>query len=116
METYEILLIILVILGAITALCAIIIAKNLSKPTPINVVTLPGVASVPQIPVQAPTPAVYSTAPSAPAVSPAAVIPSREVKLNGVPDRIAAQLMAIVAEESGIPAAELRFISIRERS
>lgn len=35
-------------------------------------------------------------------------------KLHGVPDRVAAQLMAIVADELQIPLAELRFISIRD--
>jgi Na+-transporting methylmalonyl-CoA/oxaloacetate decarboxylase gamma subunit len=36
------------------------------------------------------------------------------VKLNGVPDRTAAQIMAIVANESGKPLNEIRFISIKK--
>ena len=37
-----------------------------------------------------------------------------EVKLYDVPDAIAAMLMAIVADEMGVPLNELRFISIKE--
>lgn len=37
-----------------------------------------------------------------------------EVVLNNVSERDAAMIMAIVADESGIPLEELRFISIRE--
>lgn len=37
-----------------------------------------------------------------------------EVKLTNVSDRDAAMIMAIVADESGIPLEELRFISIKE--
>ena len=37
-----------------------------------------------------------------------------EVKLYNVSERDAAMVMAIVADESGIPLNELRFISIRE--
>ena len=53
-----------------------------------------------------------------PLTAPNITIPGRftvgEVKLHGVPDRVAAQLMAIVADELQIPLAELRFISIRD--
>lgn len=37
-----------------------------------------------------------------------------EVKLNGVPDRVAVQLMAIVASELDVPLSQLSFISIRD--
>ena len=37
-----------------------------------------------------------------------------EVKLNNVPERTAAMIMAITADELKIPINELRFISIRE--
>jgi hypothetical protein len=116
MTTVEGLLIALVCLVAVIAICAIVLAVRAGKPAPINVVSVPG------------TTVQYSAAPSpayagqtAPAVrsappAPPAVRYGGEVMLNGVPDRVAAQLMAIVAEESGIPLAELRFISIAERS
>ena len=60
-------------------------------------------------------------APAAPASAdsvPAASVPARgscgEVSLFEVPDKTAAMVMAIVAEELGAPLNELRFISIRE--
>lgn len=37
-----------------------------------------------------------------------------EIKLHDVPDRTAAMLMAIVADKTGKPLNQLRFISIRE--
>jgi len=37
-----------------------------------------------------------------------------EIKLYGVPDKTAALIMAIVAEETQAPLNELRFISVRE--
>ncbi len=37
-----------------------------------------------------------------------------KIKLNGVPPKTAAMLMAIVAEKTGKPINELRFISIQE--
>lgn len=37
-----------------------------------------------------------------------------KIKLNGVPPKTAAMLMAIVAEKAGKPINELRFISIQE--
>ncbi len=116
MTTTVTLLIVLVCLIAVIAICAVVIASKLGKPAPINVVTVPGTA-VPVAPAAAP---VYAAAPApvaAPAAAPAvrAIRMAGDVKLGGVPDRVAAQLMAIVAEESGIPLEELRFISIRER-
>ena len=64
-------------------------------------------------------PAAPASADSVPAASvPAASVPARgscgEVSLFEVPDKTAAMVMAIVAEELGAPLNELRFISIRE--
>jgi hypothetical protein len=67
----------------------------------------------------------YAAVPAAPAASaaPAAPVPLRkipapytagEVKLYTVPDKIAAMLMAITADELKIPVNELKFLSIRE--
>ena len=115
LTTVEGLLIALVCLVAIIAICAVVLAVKAGKPAPINVVSVPGTA------VQYSAAPVYA-APAAPAAvrsappAPPTVRYGGEVKLCGVPDRVAAQLMAIVAEESGIPLAELRFISISERS
>ena len=105
MTTTETLLIVLVCLMAVIAICAVVIASKAGKSAPISVVTVPGTA-VPAAPV-------YTAPAAAPVVK--AIRMTGDVKLNGVPDRVAAQLMAIVAEESGIPLEELRFISIRER-
>lgn len=41
-------------------------------------------------------------------------VPSSEVCLNNVDDKTAAMLMAIVADESGIPLSELRFTSLKQ--
>ncbi len=54
-------------------------------------------------------------APSAPApAQKAAPVYPDTVELYGTDEKTAAMIMAIVASESGIPANELRFISIRE--
>jgi len=57
-------------------------------------------------------------APAAEAAPEAAPLPARgscgQVKLFDVPDRTAAMVMAIVADELGVPLNELRFISIKE--
>ena len=37
-----------------------------------------------------------------------------DVSLHGVPDKTAAMIMAIVADETGVPLGELRFKSIKE--
>ena len=37
-----------------------------------------------------------------------------QIKLHNVPDKTAAMLMAIVADKTGKPLNQLRFISIRE--
>ena len=118
LTTVEGLLIALVCLVADIAICAVVLAVRAGKPAPINVVSVPGTVQYPA----APAPAAYAaaSAPSAPVRTapppPPTLRYGGEVKLNGVPDRVAAQLMAIVAEESGIPLKELRFISIAERS
>lgn len=51
---------------------------------------------------------------TAPASASAAKKEIPEVVLTNVSERDAAMIMAIVADESGIPLEELRFISIRE--
>lgn len=58
---------------------------------------------------------------AAPAAAPAAAAPSAyakgtagQIALHNVPDATAALLMAIVAEKTGKPLNELRFVSIRE--
>ena len=61
--------------------------------------------------VQAPAPAPAAAAPAADAPAPGSC---GEVKLFDVPDKIAAQLMAITAEQLGAPLNTLRFISIKE--
>jgi hypothetical protein len=114
LTTVEGLLIALVCLVAVIAICAVVLAVRAGKPAPINVVSVPGTAvQYSAAPVSYAAPA--AAAPSAPAAPPT-VRYGGEVRLCGVPDRVAAQLMAIVAEESGIPLEELRFISISERS
>ena len=60
----------------------------------------------------------------APAAAPAAAAPvtrpaeapgsAGQIKLHNVPDKTAAMLMAIVADKTGKPLNQLRFISIRE--
>ncbi len=60
--------------------------------------------------VQAPAPATQA----APAANTPAPGSCGEVKLFDVPDKIAAQLMAITAEQLGAPLNTLRFISIKE--
>ena len=52
---------------------------------------------------------------AAPAVRPAEAPGSAgQIKLHNVPDKTAAMLMAIVADKTGKPLNQLRFISIRE--
>lgn len=58
---------------------------------------------------------------AAPAAAPAAAAPSAyakgtagQIALHNVPDATAALLMAIVAEKTGKPLNELRFVSIRK--
>ncbi|MDR3210371.1 MAG: OadG family protein [Planctomycetota bacterium] len=62
------------------------------------------------------------TAVAAPATAPTqdpGMVPAKgslgEIKLYDVPDRIAALIMAIVADEMKAPLNELRFISIRKK-
>lgn len=113
LTTVEGLLIALVCLVAVIAICAVVLAVRAGKPAPINVVSVPGTAvQYSAAPAYAAPAAAVRTAPPAPPT----VRYGGEVRLCGVPDRVAAQLMAIVAEESGIPLEELRFISISERS
>ena len=65
-------------------------------------------ASAPSVPDPQPEPA------AAPVQAPAAPGSAGEVKLYSVPDKTAAMLMAIVADELQTPLNELRFLSIRE--
>lgn len=59
--------------------------------------------------------AAAAPAPAAPAAKAASAPGSAgQIKLHDVPDKTAAMLMAIVAEKSGKPLNQLRFISIRE--
>ena len=56
-----------------------------------------------------------ASAPAAPAAKAAPAPGSAgQLKLHDVPDKTAAMLMAIVADKSGKPLNQLRFISIRE--
>ena len=114
-STVEGLLIALVCLAAVIAICAVVVAVKSGKPAPINVVSVPA-AAVPYTAAQVPVQAAAAPATRSGPLAPPVVRYGGEVKLNGVPDRVAAQLMAIVAEESGVPLEELRFISIAERS
>ena len=115
-STVEGLLIALVCLAAVIAICAIVVAVKSGRPAPINVVSVPA-AAVPYTAAQVPAQAAADSAPARSGPSAAPVVRyGGDVKQGGVPDRVAAQLMAIVAEESGIPLEELRFISIAERS
>ena len=60
-------------------------------------------------------PAAAAPAAAAPAVKPAEAPGSAgQIKLHNVPDKTAAMLMAIVADKTGKPLNQLRFISIRE--
>ena len=63
----------------------------------------------------APAAAPAAAAPAAPAV-PNAPAPGSagKIALHNVPDKTAAMLMAIVADRTGKPLNQLRFISIRE--
>ena len=63
----------------------------------------------------APAAAPAAAAPAAPAV-PNAPAPGSagKIALHDVPDKTAAMLMAIVADRTGTPLNQLRFISIRE--
>ena len=64
---------------------------------------------------QAQPAAAAAPAPAAPAAKAASAPGSAgQIKLHDVPDKTAAMLMAIVAEKSGKPLNQLRFISIRE--
>lgn len=56
------------------------------------------------------------TAPVATSAKSTALAPGSagQVKLNGIPDRDAAMIMAIVAEKMDTPLNELKFISIKE--
>lgn len=66
----------------------------------------------------APAPAQAAAAPAA--ITPAAAAPAAsgavpgQAMIHGVPPRTAAILMAIVADESGIPPEELRIVSITQ--
>ena len=62
-------------------------------------------------PAQAPAPV---AAPAAPVVSDAAPGTAGQLKLYDTPPKTAAMIMAIVAEKTGKPLNELRFISIKE--
>ena len=64
-------------------------------------------------PTPAPVPAAEQQAAPVPA-APAAPGTAGDLKLYDTPDRDAAMIMAIVADELKIPLNELRFISIRE--
>lgn len=64
-------------------------------------------------PVPAPAPAAEQQPAPVPA-APAAPGTAGDLKLYDTPDRDAAMIMAIVADELKIPLNELRFISIRE--
>lgn len=64
----------------------------------------------PAVPAPAPAPAAAPPAPPAPPAPGAA----GDLKLYDTPDRDAAMIMAIVADELKVPVNELRFISIRE--
>lgn len=62
-----------------------------------------------------PAPAAVAEAPAAPAVEPEyAPGTAGELKLYDTDERDAAMVMAIVADEMGVPLNELRFKSIRE--
>ena len=62
-----------------------------------------------------PAPAPASAAPAAPAAKNAPAPGSAgKIALHDVPDKTAAMLMAIVADRTGKPLNQLRFISIRE--
>ncbi len=67
----------------------------------------PSPAAPAAVPQPAPAPAPAPVGPAAPGVA-------GELKLYDTPDRDAAMIMAIVADELKIPLNELRFISIRE--
>ena len=63
----------------------------------------------------APAPAPAAAAPAAPAAKNAPAPGSAgKIALHDVPDKTAAMLMAIVADRTGKPLNQLRFISIRE--
>ena len=65
------------------------------------------------VPAPAPVPAAEQQPAPVPA-APAAPGTAGDLKLYDTPDRDAAMIMAIVADELKIPLNELRFISIRE--
>jgi hypothetical protein len=76
----------------------------------------PAQTPAPVLPVSAAAPQAVSPAPAV--RPPVRKVPAKysagEVKLHSVPDKIAAMLMAITADELKLPVSELRFISIRE--
>ena len=57
---------------------------------------------------------VVASAPAQTPVQPKAPGSAGQVKLHGVDPKIAAMLMAIIADKTGKPLNELRFISIKE--
>ena len=61
--------------------------------------------------VSPPSPSLPSSIPEGWEIAPTA---EGEVKLYNVDDKTAAMLMAIVADDLGVPLAELKFLSIRE--
>ncbi len=86
-----------VALAMVIVLLLVVIAAVLRKrfaSSPAQSVAPPAAAEMPQIP----------TAPGS----------AGSVKLHGVEPKVAAMLMAIVADKTGKPLNELRFISIRE--
>ena len=62
----------------------------------------------------APAPSTPAAQPAAPAAAPAAPGSAGQLKLHDVEPKVAAMLMAIVANKMGKPLNELRFISNKE--
>ena len=97
----------IVFLGiALLVLVVVLMGRIMSRKKP-----APAAPAAERQPVPAPAPV--------PGASPAPELPAApgsagEVKLYDVPDKDAAMIMAIVADELKIPLNELRFISIRE--
>jgi len=63
---------------------------------------------------KAPEPVIITPVPAKEPEKPAAPGPAGQIKLHGVAPKTAAMLMAIVANKTGKPLNELRFISIKE--
>ena len=82
------------VLALFVVVAVMALRKRFAKPT----------AAVP------PVPAADTAAPEIPAAPGSA----GQIKLHDVPPKIAAMLMAIVADKTGKPLNELRFISIKE--